>query len=39
LVMADGKVQLYGPRDTILQRLNTPTPGSGATLARAAGAG
>jgi ABC-type protease/lipase transport system fused ATPase/permease subunit len=38
LVMADGKVQLYGPRDAILQRLNAPAPGPGATLARA-GAG
>jgi ATP-binding cassette, subfamily C, bacterial len=29
LVMADGAVQLYGPRDAVLQRLNSPNPMQG----------
>ena len=40
LVMADGKVQLYGPRDAVLQRLSAQTvpPNQAAPLARASGA-
>lgn len=41
LVMADGKAQLYGPRDAVLQRLNAqaapPNQNQGAPLARTAG--
>jgi ATP-binding cassette subfamily C protein len=40
LVMADGKVQLYGPRDAVLQRLNAqaapPNQNQAAPLARTA---
>jgi ABC-type protease/lipase transport system fused ATPase/permease subunit len=40
LVMADGKVRIYGPRDVVLQRLsaqNVP-PNQAAPMARASGA-
>jgi ATP-binding cassette, subfamily C, bacterial len=38
LVMADGTVQLFGPRDAVLQRLNAQAAAPAAALARTAGA-